>query len=236
MTAKRQTGFTLWELLVTVLVMGIIFGFGVPNFREFQRNGAMTAAANDLVTGILRARSEAVKRQVPVSWCLSDDPIAPVPVCARGPIADSTRGFVVWIDENDNPDPITNVPNLTDLTDGNADIDAGEEVLMRRETPGGTIQVSASCGYVAFTPTGRPRNIPGLCPAPPPIPGVAPRAILFCDDRGSRRSAGDLSSARVVEVDQLGRGLVLQEFDDITGASGSLAVELAAVNPTCPAV
>ena len=64
---------------MTLLVAGILLGVGVPNVMEFQRNGAMTAAANELVTGVLTARTEAVKRQVPVTLCASPDPDRPEP-------------------------------------------------------------------------------------------------------------------------------------------------------------
>ncbi len=37
---------------MTLLVAGILLGIGVPNVMEFQRNGAMTAVANDLITGV----------------------------------------------------------------------------------------------------------------------------------------------------------------------------------------
>ena len=47
---RRQHGFTLWAAMTTLLVAGILLGVGVPNVMEFQRNGAVTAAANDLVT------------------------------------------------------------------------------------------------------------------------------------------------------------------------------------------
>ena len=70
MKTHDQHGFTLWELLMALLVAGILLGIGVPNVMEFQRNGAMTAAANDLVTAMLMARTEAVKRQAPVTLVL----------------------------------------------------------------------------------------------------------------------------------------------------------------------
>ncbi|HUQ51320.1 MAG TPA: GspH/FimT family pseudopilin, partial [Gammaproteobacteria bacterium] len=87
MNTSRQHGFTLWELLMTLLVAGILLGIGVPNVMEFQRNGAMTAAANTLVTGLLMARNEAVKRQAPVTVCLSDNPTAVAPTCAPNAVA-----------------------------------------------------------------------------------------------------------------------------------------------------
>ena len=50
MNANVHRGFTLWELSITLLVAGVVFSVGVPNFMEFQRNNAIIAAANTLVT------------------------------------------------------------------------------------------------------------------------------------------------------------------------------------------
>ena len=68
---------------MTLAVAGVLLGIGVPNFVEFQRNGTMTAAANDLVTGTLLARSEALTRQgtAPVVLCLSSNPLDEMPIC-----------------------------------------------------------------------------------------------------------------------------------------------------------
>src|SRR6187431_233223 len=103
MNTSRQRGFTLWELLMTLLVAGILLGIGVPNMMQFSRNAAMTAAANDFVTATLTARTEAVKRQAPVTLCLSDNPTDANPTCVAGNVSDSaTRGYVVFVDENGN--------------------------------------------------------------------------------------------------------------------------------------
>src|SRR5688572_24653737 len=102
MNTSRQHGFTLWELLMTLLVAGILLGIGVPNVMQFQRNSAMTAAANDLLTAGLVARTEAVKRRTFVGWCLSNDPLANPPVCASASVVDNSTagfGYVVWIDD-----------------------------------------------------------------------------------------------------------------------------------------
>ncbi len=231
MNLRHQHGFTLWELLITLLVAGILIGIGVPNVMEFQRNGAMTAAANQFLTGLIMARTEAVKRQSPVGLCLSANPTAPMPTCSPNPVADSTTlGFVVWVDENNNVDA-NGARVLTDATDGNGIIDANELVLMREVPPGGTMRVSANCGYVSYGQNGFTRGLGGgLC-------NPNPRAVLFCDDRGRRVAAGSLSSARAVRIDRPGRGLVLQEAglpaNPIT-VNNVIAVDLAGVNPTCP--
>ena len=225
MDTPQQHGFTLWELLMTLLVAGILLGIGVPNVMEFQRNGAMTAAANDLVTGVLMARTEAVKRQAPVAVCLSDNPTDPNPICLPNAVADSaTRGFIVWVDENNNVD-VNGARILTDATDGNAAVDAGELVLMQSAARGGSIRVSSNCGYTSFAPTGFTRRAGALC-FPNPF-----QAVLYCDDRGRRAAAGTLSSARVVRIDRPGRGQVLQETGDV---NGTITGVLAGIAPTCP--
>jgi prepilin-type N-terminal cleavage/methylation domain-containing protein len=226
MNSYQQRGFTLWELLITLLVAGILLGIGIPNVMEFQRNGAMTAAANQLVTGVLVARTEAVKRQAPVTLCLSDNPTDPNPTCSPNGVADSaTRGFIVFVDDNDNFDA-NGVRILTDGTDRNAVVNAGELVLMQSAAPGGTMRISANCGYVSYLPTGFTRQIPGLC-------NPAVRAILFCDDRGRRVAAGSLSSARAVRIDQPGRGQVLQETADVNTII-TVTLPGSGITPTCP--
>jgi prepilin-type N-terminal cleavage/methylation domain-containing protein len=220
MSHRRQLGFTLWELMMTLLIAGILIGIGVPNVMEFQRNGAMTAAANQLVTGALMARAEAVKRQAPVGLCLSANPTAAMPTCSPNPVADAPNlGFIVWVDENDNVDA-NGARVLTDPTDGNAVVDGNELVLMRQEAPGGTIRVSANCGYVSYSANGWTQQAPGLC-----FPN--PRAIVLCDDRGRRVAAGSLSSARAVRIDRPGRAQVLQETGDVNPM-------IATSGATCP--
>ena len=197
-----------------MVVVAILLGVGIPNFMEFQRNGAVTAAANELVTGTLLARSEAVKRQVPVTLCFSANPTATNPTCSPGPAQDSTTsGFVVWVDENGDLDP-SGAPDLTDASDGDGTIDAGEQLLMQSEAPGGLIRVSANCGHVGYGPSGFTRQVGALC-----FPTL--RMVLLCDDRGRRASNGTLSAARVVRVDRPGRGQVVTDVTEVAAAIGT---------------
>jgi type IV fimbrial biogenesis protein FimT len=229
MNTSRQHGFTLWELLMTLLVAGILLGIGVPNVMEFQRNGAMTSAANDLVTAVLMARTEAVKRQAPVSWCLTDTPLAATPTCSQAFVANSTRGYVVWVDENENFNA-DGTRNLSDGTDGNAVIDVGERVIRRSAAPGGTIRLSTTCGYATFTPTGALRQVGTHCVPNAPAAANA-RILLFCDDRGRRASSGNVSSARVIRIDPVGRANVFQE---ITAVNTRMAAFPVGWGVTCP--
>jgi len=63
---NTSSGFTLIELMFTLLVGGILLGLAVPAMRDFIMNNRLTAAANDFVAGVTSARSEAIKRGVNV--------------------------------------------------------------------------------------------------------------------------------------------------------------------------
>ena len=84
MNVRTQFGYSLLELMVSLTVAGVVLGFGVPNFMQLQRNNAMIGVANDLVSSLAIARSEAVKRQVPVTLCSSPNPTAVAPACGFG--------------------------------------------------------------------------------------------------------------------------------------------------------
>jgi type IV fimbrial biogenesis protein FimT len=224
MKTKVSQGFTLWELLITLLVASVVFSVGIPSFLEFQRNNAIIAAANTLVTAVLTARSEAVKRQVPVTLCASPDPVAVIPVCSQDGVG-ANGGFIVWVDENGNVDA-NGVPAITDGTDGNAVVNNDEEILTRTETPGGTINVWADSGYVTFGPNGVPRQAAGA---------ARPSAtrVLYCDERGNRETGGpDLSTARAVRIEVTGRGQAQQATADVAAALATIAA--AGTPAVCP--
>ena len=59
MDKRRQAGFTLYELMITVMVVAVILTFGIPNLRQFTLNSRMTSTANDLHAAFMMARTEA---------------------------------------------------------------------------------------------------------------------------------------------------------------------------------
>lgn len=56
------SGFTLIELMITVSILGILLGIGLPSFVTFINNNKITAEANSLIYSLHMARSEAIKR------------------------------------------------------------------------------------------------------------------------------------------------------------------------------
>lgn len=85
---SRQPGFTIIELMITLVVLSILLAAAVPSFREFTLNNRVIAAQNDLVTAMSLARSEAIKRSRDVRVCASTDGAA---------CSDETNWTTGWI-------------------------------------------------------------------------------------------------------------------------------------------
>lgn len=64
---NRQTGFTLVELMITLVVMAILLTVGIPSFQAIFQNNRLATQANEMIGAINLARSEAIKRGVNVS-------------------------------------------------------------------------------------------------------------------------------------------------------------------------
>ena len=72
-TMERDSGFTLVELLITIVVLTILLATGAPAFKDFIKNNRVTGQINGHVSVIQQARSEALKRGTNIVVCASDD-------------------------------------------------------------------------------------------------------------------------------------------------------------------
>jgi prepilin-type N-terminal cleavage/methylation domain-containing protein len=184
MTTTQQTGFTLYELMITLLIVGIVLSVGIPNFAEFSRNGKITTTANDLHSTFYLARTEATRAKNIITICSSLDPMNATPACG-GQFED---GWIVFED-----------------LDGDIAVDAGESILKAFPPTrnGVAIDSQGATDYFSFAATGLGRG---------DIGGVtAVTKMMICDDRGNSTAAGGYSAARVLVVTPLGRATVLRE-------------------------
>lgn len=134
------------ELIVTLAIAAVLLAVAGPSFVAFIQNNRLAGQANDLVTMLALARSEAVKRNRPVSVCARGTDVA----CADD--ANWDNGFLVFADAN---------------ADGS--IDDGEQILQVRQAleGGNTLRTdgAASVTYRAGGNTGIAGIVFRLCDA-----------------------------------------------------------------------
>lgn len=223
MNKRLQQGFTLYELLITVVVAGIIIGFGVPNLRQFQLNNRMVAASNDLLAVFSMARTEAIKRKTNVAICASSDWNTATPTCGARDAADIVwhQGYIAFVD-----------------IDGDLTIDAadGDELLRVSGPPNGNdadpaavgnIKIATNNGaeFFAFRATGFGRG---------DLFGEESLTAAYIHDRrGNSGISGAVSSARVFVVAAAGRAQMYRDPDFIDNvcndADFNLTCQLAAL-------
>lgn len=64
---KKQNGFTLIELMITIAVAAVLLTIALPNMRDFIMASRVSSSTNDLVFMLALGKSEAIKRRSIIS-------------------------------------------------------------------------------------------------------------------------------------------------------------------------
>jgi len=72
---KKEIGFTLVELMVTLSLAAIVISVAIPSFNTMIQNNRLISQTNQLVASLNHARSEAIGRGNTVTICSSSDQI-----------------------------------------------------------------------------------------------------------------------------------------------------------------
>lgn len=134
----RSRGFTLIELMVTIVVLAILLSLALPNYRSFITSTRLTAQINDLVGDLSLARNEAGARSRQVHVCIAASSTA----CANAG-SDWAAGRIIWADTNGN---------------GTLDAGSGEIIKYSPSLEGGVSLIAsgpASTNAMVFLPYGR---------------------------------------------------------------------------------
>ena len=91
---RRARGFTLVELMVVLVIVGVILVIAAPGFSTLTQRTRLKSYANEVVASIYLARSEAIKRNGQMTLCVSTDGAN----CTGG--GDWEEGWIV-VDPND---------------------------------------------------------------------------------------------------------------------------------------
>jgi type IV fimbrial biogenesis protein FimT len=131
-----NAGFSMMELLVTLLILGLVAALGLPSLDQFIEDNRLNAAVADLQSAMQTGRAEAVGRNAYVTLCKKN--------------ADSTdcvtnggwqQGWIIFVDAN-----------------GDGDVDAGEDILLIHEPLLGVLTFHGTAGVkdlITFRPSGQ---------------------------------------------------------------------------------
>lgn len=64
---RHAAGFTLIEALIVLAIIGVLAAVGIPSFSQMIANQRTKSIASDLFTSLVRARSEAIKRNTEIT-------------------------------------------------------------------------------------------------------------------------------------------------------------------------
>jgi len=139
----RLNGFTLIELMVTLVLVVVVMTLGVPSFQALIRNNRLATGVNEWVAAAQLTRSEAIKRGVRVTLCKSADGAN----CAAD--GGFEKGWIVFSDPNNN-----------------AKVDMGEELIriFGAVAVGSDLSLTGNtpvANYVSYTADGVARLLSG---------------------------------------------------------------------------
>jgi type IV fimbrial biogenesis protein FimT len=162
----KQGGFTVLELIIAMTIAAILLGVGIPSFINTIRTNRLAGATNELVSALMYARSEAVKRNLPVVMCRSSDGAN----CAAAGTGGWEIGWMVYVNTTGNP--ILNVhealnSSLSAVGNNNVINQVAFNSLGLMPGGMGAIKVKftddttdSNVRYICVASSGRPRLIP----------------------------------------------------------------------------
>ena len=128
---KTQNGFTIIELMIVMALAAVLLSIGIPGFQQMVQDNRRASASVEMISALQAARSEAIKRNQPVSLCPSND-------------GDSCTNGNAW-----EPGWIA----FTDLDEDGA-VDADENVLQSGNGLN-AIAISSTFESLTYRPNGR---------------------------------------------------------------------------------
>ena len=90
---SKQQGFTIIELMVTLLIAAIVLAFATPSFRSAIQNSKIKSKVNSFSAAITYAQNEARKSQSTAFLCGTSDEVN----CNSSDFSD---GWLVFVDLN----------------------------------------------------------------------------------------------------------------------------------------
>lgn len=186
MDMRKNYGFTLIELMMTLVIAAILLTIGMPAMNTFVKNNRLTLVTNELVSAAHVARSNAIKDDTFGCVCPSGDVTVAAPVCSG--LASWETGWIAF----------------TDPTGACADSSAGTLLKVWDGSQVDASQLAVRADHVSITTPNFIRfNSRG---ATQQLNGASQQgSFSICDDRGVTADAQGNALARAVQLSISGR-------------------------------
>ncbi len=159
---SRAAGFSLIELLMVVVIIGLLGSVAAPTFRGYMQTQRLHAACRDLVTNLRFARLRAVSEQNP--WVVM--------------FLIHQRQYLLFADDGGGRGVVTN-PQFVEENRGNLRPDPGEKTI-------GPINLTGGVMFGLVTAADLPNGITTTTPVS--FGGSPPRIVFY--PNGSARETG----------------------------------------------
>jgi type IV fimbrial biogenesis protein FimT len=94
LSKRRNLGFTMLELVMVIMIIGILAAIGIPSFKYVTTSNRMTTEVNGLLGDMQFARSEAIKEGQYVTVCTSSNGTG----CTGSSGTAWQNGWIVFVD------------------------------------------------------------------------------------------------------------------------------------------
>ena len=139
---NAQRGFSLIELMVGIVILGVLMAMAVPRFSDWLRNARIRTSAEAIQNGLQLARAEAVRRNATVRFQLVNTIDDTCALDTAGPH---------WVVSMDNPaGQCASAPSDT----------AAPRIIQVRNRAEGSIQTLVAAGQSALVFNGLGRLTP----------------------------------------------------------------------------
>ena len=120
-------GFTLLELMLVVLIVGVIASAAVPAYKDFIGSAKFSRSSDALRHTIEAARGSALAYGYPTVVCSSVNPESATPACRGASKTNWGDGWIAFVDCDG--DKIVDTGNVCDFDPATSANDAPEVIL-----------------------------------------------------------------------------------------------------------
>ncbi|WP_084005003.1 GspH/FimT family pseudopilin [Gilvimarinus polysaccharolyticus] len=150
LNSSKNKGFTLIELMVTLVVAAVLATVALPNFRTMIFNSRSDGLGEELVSALQATKAEAVKRGRRVSLCASNGD-------GSGCAGDWANGWLMFVDGAASDEAATPVVGAT------------TDILRHINNLDDAAVITGNADFVRYTSTGQLARIGGTANTTPVV-------------------------------------------------------------------